>query len=180
MKQLFTILISLWGMAAMAQNYTVDNKASLLNWTGHAQTGVYSPKGTLQIKSGTISLSNGKVTSGNIIIDMTSLKQDNADMQEHLRGKDFFDVVKYPDASLTLTKITGNIATGRLTIKGVSQPANFNYTVNQRDGKTVIQASASIDRTQYGIKYNSDSYFQDLGSYAIRNTFEIEVMLQLN
>jgi len=35
----------------------------------------------------------------------------------------------------------------------------------------------TIDRTLYNIKYNSSSYFQDLGNYAIKNEFELKFEL---
>lgn len=68
--------------------------------------------------------------------------------------------------------MTGN-GFGKLTIKGVRKPVTVEIAVNSQH----IKASATIDRTLFGIKYNSASYFQDLGSYAIRNTFEIEADL---
>lgn len=180
MKFLLIISLSILGLTTFGQKYIVNANASSLNWTGHAQTGGYSPKGTLHIRSGTITLNDGKLADGKVIVDMASLKQDNAEMQEHLRGKDFFDVAQYPEATLIIDKVNGNTATGRLTIKGQTQILKFNFTLSQEGERKIARASASIDRTKYGIKYNSASYFQDLGSYAIRDNFEIEVTLQLN
>ncbi len=34
-----------------------------------------------------------------------------------------------------------------------------------------------LDRTKFDIKYNSSSYFQDLGNYAIKNDFDLEYEL---
>ncbi|WP_190927337.1 hypothetical protein [Hymenobacter armeniacus] len=33
--------------------------------------------------------------------------------------------------------------------------------------------TATLDRTQFGVKYKSHSFFQNLGSYAIRNDFQV-------
>ncbi|MGY3211881.1 YceI family protein [Mucilaginibacter sp. HD30] len=173
MKKLFMAILSLLSFTAFSQKHTVDAKNSSLTWTGHAQTGVYSPKGTLAIKSGTLTFSGSELTGGTVTVNMTSLKTDNAEMQEHLRNKDFFDVEKFPEATLALKSVSGNAAKGTLTIKGITQPIVFDLQL----GKGTVHATATIDRTLYGIKYNSASYFQDLGSYAIRNTFEIDITL---
>lgn len=173
MKQLLILFGCLISMTVTAQKFTVDANASSLNWTGHAQTGVYSPKGTLQIKSGTVTIRNGKLTAGTVVIDMTSLRTDNSEMQEHLRNEDFFDIEKFPTSTLILTSASGNKVTGKLTIKGITQPVTFQVSVNGHS----IKVNMVIDRTLYGIKYNSASYFQDLGSYAIKNTFDIDVNL---
>lgn len=175
MKTLFITLLSIFSFSVFAQKYTVDTKISSLTWTGHAQTGVYSPKGTLAIKSGILTFANSILVAGKVTVDMSSLKTDNAEMQEHLRNKDFFDVEKYPEATLLLAAISGDTAKGTLTIKGISQPITFDMTIH----KKVLHATAAIDRTLFGIKYNSSTYFQDLGSYAIRNTFEIDVSLKV-
>lgn len=181
MKQLlFSICLSFLCLTAFGQKYTADTKASSVNWTGHAQTGVYSPKGTLKIKSAMLTVAKGKLTGGTVVVDMGTLQQDNSELEGHLRGKDFFDVEKYPEATLTLSSVNGTSAYGKLTVRGITQPITCTFTTSEQSGRMIINASASIDRTLYGIKYNSTSYFQDLGSYAIRNIFEIEVNLVTN
>ncbi|MDN3584647.1 YceI family protein [Mucilaginibacter flavus] len=157
-------------------NYTIDTKASSLKWTGHAQTGVYSPSGTINVKSGKVSMNQyNMITSANIVIDMTTLHQDKEEMENHLKGADFFDVANFPEAQFKFTGVKGITARGQLTVKGVTHEISFPLTVTHHGDQIEVKANLEIDRTLYGIKYNSTSYFQDLGSYAIKNIFDLEV-----
>ena len=36
-----------------------------------------------------------------------------------------------------------------------------------------LRGTATLDRTQFGINYNSTAFFRNLGSYAIRNDFQV-------
>jgi polyisoprenoid-binding protein YceI len=62
---------------------------------------------------------------------------------------------------------------GELTIKGITQDINFDLTVNNNSasGKLII------DRTKFGIKYGSGSFFSDLGDRTIYDEFELDVTL---
>ena len=129
--------------------------------------------GTLLIKSGNFELQNGNLISGNFVMDMKSLVNTDltADkgkekLENHLRSADFFDVDKYPEATFKVTsvepiknndKVTHRIS-GDLTIKDVTQPIKMDAFVIASDGGNVITATTpnfEIDRTKYGIKYNS-------------------------
>jgi len=150
--------------------YKID-EGSIVSWTGTAPG--KSHVGTLNIKSGEFVLENGNFKSGTFVMDMTSLvntdltsDKGKEKLEKHLKDVDFFDVAKYPDATFTITKsnlINGNDKvthkiTGDLKIKDVSQPISFDAYVIASDGGNVITATTpnfEIDRTKYGIKYNS-------------------------
>ena len=40
-------------------------------------------------------------------------------------------------------------------------------------GDLRLTGTATLDRTEFGINYNSTAHFQNLGSYAIRNDFQV-------
>ena len=42
------------------------------------------------------------------------------------------------------------------------------------------KAAFKVDRTKYGIKYGSGSFFENLGDKAISNDFEVEVDIAAN
>ncbi len=157
--------------------YKVDPSKSEIKWTGYAAAGAYAPTGTIKIKSGQISIINGRLTAAKVIADMPTLSNSTQDLQTHLRGNDFFAVDKYPEATFILSSVNGNTAMGSLTIKGITNKINFPYTINLQNGAVIVKAAFDIDRTQFGIKYNSSSYFQDLGSYAIKNDFHLDMTL---
>ncbi len=161
--------------ATQAQRTTlmVDTKASSLTWTGYAEIGSYAPTGSIQFQKGQVTLTNNQVTGGTFVINMATIQHENSQLQGHLREETFFDVTKYPTATFVLTKLTGQMATGLLTTRGVTKPLTFPVVVSREGEGVRIKGRAVIDRTQYGIRYNSTSFFADLGDQAIKNTFAL-------
>lgn len=155
----------------------IDPAKSSIVWTGYAEAGNYSPSGTIAVKSGRLSVRNGSIKSGTITIDMTTLKHENNDLEKHLKDSDFFHCEKFPIASFTASTMKGTILSGKLTIKGITKLVSFPVQVNQKDGVFFIRGNLKIDRTLFNIKYNSSSFFQDLGSYAIKNEFLLAISI---
>lgn len=175
---IFTLILCLTENLLFAQDkLTLDCRSSMINWTGHAQIGTYAPAGTLNFKAGQATMNDGAIKSGFFVIDMKSMKQDNEHLLEHLKSSDFFDVESYPESTIRIDKISNNQAYGGLTIKGRSQPFNCLVTVRRENGRYIISGKAVIDRTAYGVTYNSDSFFTGLGDKAISNTFDVSFTL---
>lgn len=157
--------------------YTVDAKKSTIQWKGYAKVGKYSPSGTLKVKYGSITFDGKLLTAGKLVIDMTTLKHDNKQLETHLKGTDFFDVVKYPEAVFVFTSIKNKTVSGKITIRNITHEISFPISVKDTNDQLALMGNLKIDRTQFDIKFNSASYFQDLGSYAIRNDFDLSFLL---
>lgn len=99
-----------------------------------------------------------------------TFKTDGLDMQdakwdEHMKGADFFDVIKFPEMTFKSTSIevtgenTANI-TGDLAILGVVKPVTL-AVVHNKSGKhpfggkyvSGFSATASLKRSDFGMKY---------------------------
>ncbi|MCW7550840.1 YceI family protein [Photorhabdus sp. APURE] len=65
-----------------------------------------------------------------VTIKIASLDTNHAERDKHLRGKDFFNTDKYPEAKFTSTAVKkeGNkyVVTGDLTLNGVTKPVVLN------------------------------------------------------
>jgi polyisoprenoid-binding protein YceI len=164
-------------LSAVAQRYVADNQQSKLNWTGHSEIGSYAPNGTVQLRQGLFQVRNGQIGQARVDIDMRTIQHENGQMQTHLRGEDFFDTAKFPTAVFTVQQINGGQASGLLTIKGVTKPVSFPVVVTLAGDVLRIKGQATIDRTIFGVNYNSSSFFVGLGDHAIRNTFELTLDL---
>ena len=71
-------------------------------------------------------------------------------------------------------KFKNGAARGTLTIKGQTRPVAFPVTVAVVPGGGLrLRGTVTLDRTQFGINYNSTAFFQNLGSYAIRYDFQV-------
>jgi polyisoprenoid-binding protein YceI len=171
----------------IAQKQAANIEATTVKWTGTKLVGS-SHYGFIQLKEGSLHLKKGNIQNGYFIIDMASMTNTDVENEEynkkligHLLSDDFFGVENYPVAKLEITeasKFTDNKATvkGQLTIKGQTKPIEFE--VEKADqGYT---ASIVVDRTLYGIRYGSGSFFDNLGDKAISNDFTLDVNLVLN
>lgn len=170
---LFFSFFLLGALPVLAQRFVADAKQSKLNWTGHSEVGSYAPAGTLQIQQGVFDVKGGQISRCRLDIDMRTIQHEDEKMQAHLRGEDFFNAPVFPTATFVLQRINGNQASGQLTIKGVTKPVSFPILVTTEGDALRIKGKATIDRTEFGIKYNSTSFFSGLGDYAIKNTFEL-------
>ena len=97
----------------------------------------------------------------------------------HLKADDFFGTAKFPTATLVFKKIGSKAkdvyaVTADLTIKGITKPVTFDITVNGNTATTTF----NVDRTKYGIEYNSKSIFSAIGDKAINDEFELKVTLK--
>jgi polyisoprenoid-binding protein YceI len=161
----------------------IDVNASTVNWTGKKVTGQHT--GTVKIKSGELKMEDGNLSGGSFVIDMTSIActdlpaDSGAKLVGHLSSDDFFGIANYPTANLTITNVkkdakAGNfVVTADLTIKGITKAIEFVADVKDHAAKATI----SIERTQYGIKYGSGSFFDGLGDKMIYDNFDLSVNL---
>lgn len=166
--------------------YVVDQKASTVVWTGSKITGG-SHTGTVALKSGEFSITDGKISGGVFVIDMTTIKNTDLSggmkgkLEGHLKSEDFFGVEKFNTADLTIKagEMHGDHihASGNLTIKGITKEIGIEITFSEKDGVFNASADIKVDRTQFGVKYGSDSFFDNLGDKAINNEMSFNVNL---
>lgn len=100
-------------------------------------------------------------------------------LEGHLKSDDFFGVEKFPTATLIFTdvKVKGKNSyniTGDLTIKGKTNPVTFEISIYGSKATT----SLKIDRTKYGVKYGSTSFFDGLKDKAIYDEFDLVADLE--
>lgn len=171
------------GAQGFAQDYKVLAEKSILRWSGKKIGKNHLGKVTL--KEGSFTLKNGKFTSGEFVIDMTTIIDEdltdpawNAKLIGHLKSDDFFGVEKFPTARLTIRESSAFVkdeanVTADLTIKAATHPVNFKV---KRIGG-VYQATVTFDRSQYDVRYGSGKFFDNLGDNVIEDKIPIDVTL---
>jgi polyisoprenoid-binding protein YceI len=181
----FVLALSLT-TSVYAGSQKVDAAKSSVKWLGKKVTGEHT--GTIAIKEGNLVVENGKITGGEVVIDMNSIVDTdltdpgyNAKLIGHLKSDDFFSVATYATAELVVTKVEsiGNDHTfsGSLTIKGITNPASFT-AISATDGKSIIyKGTLAIDRSKYNVRYGSKSFFDNLGDKVIYDEFTLEFTL---
>ena len=181
--------------SAEATTYNVDATNSLINWEGGKVTGD-KHLGTITVKAGTISVAEGKVTNGTFEIDMNSINvtditdaEKKAMLEGHLKGATaenadhFFNVSKYPTAKFEITSVTEEngvaMVEGNLTIKEVTKSIKFPATITVADADvTLATEEFTINRTDFGVNFNSGKFAQDLGDNVINDDIKIKLSVK--
>ena len=194
---LFAVLASCEGetktevaeVAVVAENveskdYEINTLTSTIAWEGEGAT--HGQAGNLSATSGSFTIENDNVVSGTIEIDMTSLTvssipegtEDNAKLVGHLTTGDFFDVTAFPKAILTITDGSdmSNVK-ANLTIKEVTEEITLALSTAEENGVVTLTSTLNIDRTKFGVTFNSGNFFENLGDHLINDEFTLNVSL---
>ena len=169
------------------QEIEVNIEASTLKWKGSK---IYeSHEGTISIKSGYLVIDERKLTGGQFLIDMTTIKNTDIEsddsrksLEDHLKNEDFFNVEEYEESYLKIINaesLEDNMykIEADLEIKGITNRVNFTAEVKIRQNAFLAIANIKIDRTKWDIVYKSGSFFSDLGNRFIFDEIEFEVYL---
>jgi polyisoprenoid-binding protein YceI len=103
-------------------------------------------------------------------------------MVNHLKSPDFFDVKKFPFATIAITKaesISGENmnVTGNLTIKGITHAVTFPAKMEVKDGIVNANGKLVIDRTDFGVRYRSGKFYDNLADRAISDSIEFNIKI---
>jgi polyisoprenoid-binding protein YceI len=166
-------------------SYKIDTEASVISWRGENITGK-GEEGTVMFESGSATISQGLVSLASFVMDMNTIKSKGGIkiLDDHLKSDDFFAVAKYSESSFALKTITPSstegakvgryIIGGNLTVKGIEKPISFPATITTLpDGSIKAESSFAINRVDWDIKYNSQTFFSNLGDAVIRDAVEI-------
>ena len=88
--------------------YNIENETSYITWTGREVSTSYH-YGTINFSSGQFELSGGLISTGEFIVDMSTIKNDDLPtdfaknrLETHLKSDDFFSVESYPTAKISI------------------------------------------------------------------------------
>jgi len=161
--------------------YVVQTNTVNVAWDASKVGGKHN--GTIGLKEGFVSFEEGKVTGGEFIFDMESItvldqegewkEKLEAHLKGYAKGKEdhFFNVAKFPTATYTITGaelIEANnkvdlLIKGDLEMKGISNPVEILTAINQEgDELNFNSGNIILDRTKWGVNYNSKSIFPDI------------------
>lgn len=141
----------------------VNTSDSKVIWTGKKITATHH--GEIQLKSGSVHIEGDKISGGLFIIDMNTIDDQDLEgewkgkLEGHLKGEDFFDVAKFPEAKLEITQVEGNgvgvhKASANLTIKDVTKNVTFDVNVTEiSEDSFKATADFNIERADWGIVY---------------------------
>lgn len=163
--------------AAAGTDHSIETKTSKIEWKGHKASGSHS--GTLLFKEGNVTIEDGKITAGEVVVDMNTLKVTDlkgewgTKLEGHLKAADLFDAKQYPTASLKIKSVLNNeanqVVTADLNMHGKTHEVTFEATVHDHH----IDAKASIKQFLFGITYTGKSDDQ------IKDGFDLNIHIDL-
>ena len=127
----------------------------------------------------------GTLKDTSFVVKTTSIDTGVQKRDDHLRSKDFFNVEKFPEMTITNSKITKKKKndykwTGDLTLLGVTKPVTFDLTYNgsrkDMEGKTKVgfTAKGKINRKDFGMPFDAPA---SGGGLLVGN--DVDIMLDI-
>ncbi|MBJ6109764.1 YceI family protein [Hymenobacter sp. BT523] len=175
-------------MATNAPAYALQPQLSTLGWEGKAVT--HGHNGTMNFSSGELLVKGNAIVGGTVTVDMKTMKATDIKDAEsqgkfvgHMSSDDFFGVATYPTSTFKIVSVApikgaakdadNATITGDMTIKGVTQRISFPAKVGVKGDLASATGKVTIDRTKFGLKYGSKSFFESIGDKAIYDTFDL-------
>jgi polyisoprenoid-binding protein YceI len=174
----------------LASTYNVNLEQSKINWTGSKPAGQHN--GQVYLSESRLAVNAGELQGGDITIDMTTINvldlegQEKEDLENHLKGyangkeDHFYNVNKYPEANFEITGVENKdgqtMLSGNLTLKETSKNITFpvQISLNEADDSLILTSEDIIlDRTEWGIKFMSKSFVENLGDKFIDDQMKI-------
>ena len=167
--------------------YKISPETSSIKWTGAKVTGEHY--GFINLKDAFFLFEKEKLVGGEFNIDMNSIKCTDIEnpkyankLEEHLKDPDFFNSKEYPVSNFKITEIlfdgTSYMISGDLTIKNITQVISFPAKFENNTESFYADATLTIDRTKFDIKYRSSSFFDDLGNRMIYDDFTLNIHIE--
>lgn len=184
---MFTLLPAYGQMIADGTyGVNVAPQRSHLIWRAYKLIGS-GHNGKVFLKEGQISFQGGKVSGAKFTFDLNTITCDdvkkpkaNQSLVGHLKSPDFFDVAKFPTATFVATSIknrkSGVSLKGNLTIKGQTKEVRIK-NIALKNGR--YRGVLSIDRSEYGIVYNSKKLGNVLKNRIIKDKVDFEFVISV-
>lgn len=169
---------------ALAQTYQIDPAHTYPSFEA-SHMGISVWRGKFNRSSGTVTLDRAaKSGSVEIQIDAASINFGHAQLEEHARGPDFFNVERFPTVTYKGTIASWNgdapaAVEGELTLLGQSRPVTLSIHAFKCIEHPMFKrevcgadASASFRRSDFGMSYGLPRHGDD-----IRLAIQVEALL---
>jgi polyisoprenoid-binding protein YceI len=143
-----------------------------INWLGKRTFG-NRHTGTVKVAGGELKVKQGRLLSGKVVVDMSSIKVDNvkdpgarADLESHLKDTDFFEVKKYPTSEFVFKEVLPSnkpdfnwVIVGNLTMKDTTNSVNIPVKLKiTEDELSAESANFTINRLNWNVKFQSGMF----------------------
>lgn len=165
----------------VSATYNIDS-SSVVKWIGSKLIGGENHFGVVGIQKGVVALENGAIVSGEVVLDMSTIKDNDvknpeyaAKLEGHLKSQDFFNVDSFPTATLKINNVVEGKVNADLTIKGKTKTIDFPAEVTVENDLVKVSSNFSINRTDWGVVYGSGSFLDLAKDKIIKDEINFEV-----
>ncbi|MCZ4408400.1 YceI family protein [Cryomorphaceae bacterium 1068] len=150
--------------------YSLSQDESQMIWAGNmlkvGGVSLYGHTGTIDFQKGMMTMTDGKITDGTFVIDMSTItptddsyKPEEGSTPEklvgHLSSPDFFAVDSFPTATFKVTGMEDGKIMGDMTIRGITNAETIEGVVMETmNGKVKATGSMTLDRQKYNVAFD--------------------------
>ena len=176
-----SLLLAAGIAVAAPATYTIEPHHTYPSFEADHMGGMSVWRGKFRTSSGIVKLDTAEHSGEvGITIDVGSIDFGYDKLNEHAKSADMFDVAKYPTATYKgrFTKFTGDVPAevdGELMLHGVTKPVtlvinSFKCNIHPMLKKQFCgaDASASLNRDDFGVPYGKDYGFSMVVKLAIQ------------
>lgn len=147
----------LFSVAYADDSFRLDGRNTEVTFVGTKKDGKHD--GGFKEVKGTITVKENDPTTAQIKvdIDLNSMFTDNAQLTNHLKSADFFNVKKYPTAKFVSTKVEKKGSKfdihGKLTMNNVTKEVVIPATIEVSGPGVSLESTWEINRHDWKISY---------------------------
>ena len=179
-----TCILSMSNLTYGQTQLPIDVNLSNIKWFGEYTFYFGGHDGTIRFEEGHFIKTGDVITGGEFVIDMNSIvcldienEEATSGLVDHLKDPDFFDVINYPKAKLSITRVEYHDPVNMkvyadLTVKGITEPIDFQAKVDFEKEEMITKFK--IDRMRWDISYNSS-----MRDSAISDAIGFDIVLKL-
>ena len=175
---------------AITATYSTLGDQNQVDWKAWHLLRTKERSGNVSISEAKVSVNEGVLAGGKFTLDIAGLQvtgfgedtATNEKLRGHLVGNDFFLTDSFPTATFEITNadtMSGDFNTkisGNLTIKGVSKNITFNANTEITENAVSISSeSFEVDRSNWGLTYNTEGAEGVVADFAIMNEIEFTI-----
>jgi polyisoprenoid-binding protein YceI len=155
------------GLAETTGTWQLDPAQTTVELHTKAMWGTAKVRATLTVLEGSAVVGPEGEVTGSVVVDAASVDSGKRMRDKHLRGKDFFEVDRYPTFVYTVSaaRVAADDAVtfaGTLTVHGQTRPLEVRSTAKPAGpNRLVLTAEADVDRSQWGLTWRKGASFDN-------------------
>ena len=164
--------------------YEVDKDVSTLGWKGGTNPS-YFHTGIVKFTSGKAQIEHGTFVNGEFVVDLNSItvndaglpKEKQDGLAKHLKNEDFFNVMKYATAKVTVSSFKDGKFATTINLLGVDVKQDIPVTVTTEGSNIIVKGKFDVDFTAANIP-GTVKHEGDKESISPVFTFDLNLVLK--